>query len=42
MPDGKSLIYVDTRGGVSNLMQQPIAGGAAVPLTRFPAEQIFS
>jgi eukaryotic-like serine/threonine-protein kinase len=42
MPDGKSMIYIDTRGGISNLMRQPIAGGAAVPLTKFPAEQIFA
>ncbi len=40
-PDGKALIYIDTRGGISNLMRQPIAGGAATPLTKFTAEQIF-
>jgi Tol biopolymer transport system component len=40
-PDGQSLIYVDTRAGVSNLMRQPIAGGAATPLTKFTSEQIF-
>jgi Tol biopolymer transport system component/predicted Ser/Thr protein kinase len=41
-PDGRSLIYIDTRGGVSNLMRQPLAGGAATPLTKFTSEQIFA
>jgi Tol biopolymer transport system component len=41
-PDGQALIYVATRAGVSNLMRQPIAGGAATPLTKFTAEQIFA
>jgi Tol biopolymer transport system component len=41
MPDGKSLVYAATRGGVSNLMRQPIAGGPAVPVTKFTSEQIF-
>ena len=41
-PDGRALIYIDTRSGVSNLMQHPIAGGAATPLTKFTSEQIFS
>ena len=26
-PDGKSLLYVDTEGGVSNIWSQPISGG---------------
>jgi Tol biopolymer transport system component len=42
MPDGKSMLYIDTRGGVSNLLRQPITGGPAVPLTKFSSEQIFS
>ena len=41
-PDGKALIYIDTRGGISNLMRQPVAGGAPTPLTKFSAEQIFT
>ena len=41
-PDGKALIYIDTRGGISNLMRQPVSGGTAMPLTKFTAEQIFS
>jgi hypothetical protein len=42
MPDGKSLVYVATRGGVSNLLKQPLAGGDATPLTTFTSEQIFN
>ena len=41
-PDGRALIYIDTRSGVSNLLQHSIAGGAATPLTKFTSEQIFS
>lgn len=41
-PDGKALLYISTRGGVSNLMRQPIAGGTPVPLTTFASEQIFA
>jgi hypothetical protein len=40
-PDGKALIYVDTAGGVANLMRQPVAGGPPSPLTKFASEQIF-
>ena len=41
-PDGRSLVYIDTRGGVSNLLRQPIAGGNAIPITTYTAEQIFA
>ena len=41
-PDGKALVYVDTRAGVSNILRQPIAGGTATPLTSFGSEQIFN
>lgn len=40
-PDGGALVYVDTRGEVSNLMRQPLDGGPATPLTRFTEERIF-
>jgi len=40
-PDGGALVYVDTRGDVSNLMRQPLDGGPATPLTRFTEERIF-
>lgn len=41
-PDGKSMVYIDTRAGVSNLMRQPIAGAAATPMTTYTSEQMFS
>ena len=41
-PDGKSLVYIDTRGGISNLVRYPLSGGAVSPVTKFTAEQIFS
>jgi eukaryotic-like serine/threonine-protein kinase len=40
-PDGKSLVYIDTRAGISNLVRQPLAGGPVAPVTKFTAEQIF-
>ena len=39
--DGKSLLYLVARDGSTNLWRQPIAGGPAVPLTRFSDERIF-
>ncbi len=39
--DSQGFIYIDTKGGVSNLMRQPIAGGAPAPLTKFTSERIF-
>jgi Tol biopolymer transport system component len=41
-PDGRALVFIDTRGGVSNLMRQPISGGGATAITRFEAEEIFN
>jgi serine/threonine protein kinase/Tol biopolymer transport system component len=41
-PDSRALIYIDTRGGVSNLWTQPIDGGAPKQLTDFKSETIFS
>jgi Tol biopolymer transport system component len=40
-PDGRAVRYVDTRGGVSNIWQQPVAGGAPTQLTNFTANKIF-
>lgn len=40
-PDGASLSYVETRGGVSNLWRLPVDGGAPEPLTRFSDDLIF-
>lgn len=39
--DGKTLTYVDTRGGVSNIWSQPLAGGQPVKLTDFSSDKIF-
>ena len=39
--DGRAVAYVDTRGGVSNIVAQPLDGGAVKPLTDFKADRIF-
>lgn len=39
--DSQAFTYIDTKGGVSNLMRQPIAGGVPTPLTKFTSERIF-
>ena len=41
-PDGKSLVYINSRGGIANLVRQPIAGGPTIPVTKFTDEQIFT
>lgn len=40
-PDGKSLVYSDTRAGISNLWSQPLGGGKPTQLTDFKSDQIF-
>jgi Tol biopolymer transport system component len=40
-PDGQALLYSVTRGGVSNIWRQPLAGGAPKQLTYFKSDQIF-
>ncbi len=40
-PDSKSLLYVDTRRGISNLWRHPLSGGAASQITKFTNDQIF-
>ena len=42
MPDGRSLAYIVTRDGVSNIWSMPIAGGAPKQLTNFTSDQIAS
>jgi Tol biopolymer transport system component len=39
--DAKSLLYFVTRDGGMNVWRQPIAGGPAMPVTRFTDERIF-
>jgi DNA-binding winged helix-turn-helix (wHTH) protein/Tol biopolymer transport system component len=41
-PGGKSLQYLLTQNGVTNLWEKPLAGGKPKQLTRFTAGQIFS
>jgi serine/threonine protein kinase/Tol biopolymer transport system component len=40
-PDGKSLVYNDTRSGISNLWSQPVDGDKPTQLTDFKSDQIF-
>jgi eukaryotic-like serine/threonine-protein kinase len=41
-PDGRSLIYIDTVRGVSNLWSQPLDGRPARQVTKFQSDQLFS
>ncbi|MFN2453127.1 MAG: protein kinase [Pyrinomonadaceae bacterium] len=41
-PDGRAVAYVDTKNGVSNIVAQPLDGGAPKQLTDFKADRIFS
>jgi Tol biopolymer transport system component len=40
--DGRAIVYVLTRGGVSNLWAQPLDGGQPKQLTSFTSDLIFS
>jgi eukaryotic-like serine/threonine-protein kinase len=40
LPDGRSLAYIVTRDGVSNIWSMPINGGAPKQLTNFTSDQI--
>jgi Tol biopolymer transport system component len=40
-PDGKSLQYLLTENGASNIWEQPLDGGKPHQLTKFPTGQIF-
>src|SRR5262249_10089725 len=40
-PDGRSLIYVTTEQGVSNIWSQPLAGGEPSVLTTFKESRLF-
>lgn len=39
-PDGRALIYIDTRGGVSNIWSQPLAGGHPKQMTNFTTDEL--
>ena len=38
-PDGRSLDYIDSRSGTSNIWRQPVNGGPARQLTRFSSKE---
>jgi Tol biopolymer transport system component len=38
--DGRALLYVETRNGVSNIWRQPLYGGNPVQITNFKSELI--
>ncbi|MBC8029242.1 MAG: serine/threonine-protein kinase [Pyrinomonadaceae bacterium] len=40
--DGRAILYVDARGGVSNVWSQPIDGSPARQLTNFKSDLIFA
>jgi Tol biopolymer transport system component len=40
--DGRSVLYTDTRGGVSNIWSQAIDGGAPKQVTNFKSDLIFA
>ncbi len=40
-PDGKSLDYLATHGGATNIWEQPLAGGDPHPITRYTSGRIF-
>jgi Tol biopolymer transport system component/tRNA A-37 threonylcarbamoyl transferase component Bud32 len=40
-PDGRAISFVNTVNGVSNIWEQPVAGGPLKPVTHFTSDQIF-
>jgi len=41
MPGGHAIAYIVQKGGVSNIVAQPIIGGAPRQLTHFKSGSIF-
>jgi Tol biopolymer transport system component len=41
-PDGRAVSFVNNENGVSNIWQQPVSGGPAVPITHFKSGTIFN
>jgi serine/threonine protein kinase len=41
-PDSKSITYIQTQGGISNVWNQPVNGTTATQLTNFNQDQIFA
>lgn len=42
MPDGRSIVYGITKGGVTNLWAQPVDGGAPKQITNFTSDIVYS
>lgn len=42
MPDGHSIVYGITKGGVTNLWAQPVYGGAPKQITNFTSDILYS
>jgi TolB protein len=40
-PDGRRIVYIDSRDRVSNLWEQPLDGGQPAQLTNFKTDQVF-
>jgi Tol biopolymer transport system component len=40
-PDGRALLYLLTRNGITNIWSQPIDGGPTKQLTDFKSDLIF-
>ena len=41
-PDGRAIAYLDARNGISNIVAQPLDGGAPVPVTSFTTGRILA
>jgi serine/threonine protein kinase len=39
--DGRAVMYIDTRSGISNIWSQPVQGGQPRQLTQFTSDRIF-
>lgn len=39
--DGRTVFYVDTRSGVSNIWSQPLDAGAPKQITNFKSDRIY-
>jgi Tol biopolymer transport system component len=39
-PDGKAIDYIQTKGGVTNIWQQPLTGSPPRQLTHFTSDEI--
>jgi Tol biopolymer transport system component len=41
-PEGRAILYVDDKGGVSNIWSQPVEGGQPTQVTDFKSDLIFT